>query len=200
MAGSPAMKFTVRSLVLLLPLVLASGCMTQKLWTNGTLETWNQPAANPNLHLFAAAQKQDVLVVYDEYSERHDATHARAYGMKENDKLINDRRKPHFVSTTAANGLKTVPILSDSTDPHALQVEQYALVCNDGQAFKLCSGTADFGSHSLPVYNDHVGKMEKAALTPVTATADLTIVGGIAGLIYLEARSGAPIGLPDLSN
>jgi hypothetical protein len=39
------------------------------------------------------------------------------------------------------------------------------------------------GVYTLPVYYDGMGKMERLVLTPLAATADLTIVGG--AVVYL---------------
>jgi len=75
------MKFRslTRILFVLLLLASGSGCVTKALWDNGNLEAVKEPAGNVNLRLFAAKRPDDVLVVYDEYSERSDATRTRAY-------------------------------------------------------------------------------------------------------------------------
>ena len=73
MAGRSAMKIS-RFSPLLLALALGSGCATKALWDGNAFEDWNEPAADPNLHLYDGGKHADVLVVYDEYSERSDAT------------------------------------------------------------------------------------------------------------------------------
>ena len=72
------MRMSVKSIARLLPLLLlpfGSGCVTKALWTNEYLEDCKEPATPVNLHLFDAKQKNDLLVVYDEYSERSDKIH-----------------------------------------------------------------------------------------------------------------------------
>ncbi|HEU6449072.1 MAG TPA: hypothetical protein VFV23_11605 [Verrucomicrobiae bacterium] len=78
----------IRFMPLLLILIFQSGCMTHALWTNGDLDSFNDPAQNPNLHLFAASQRKDFLVVYDEFSERHSKIQTRAYWLNENELRI----------------------------------------------------------------------------------------------------------------
>jgi hypothetical protein len=47
------------------------------------------------------------------------------------------------------------------------------------------SSGASVGLYTLPVYYDGMGEMERLALTPLAATADLSIVGGaVAYLIF----------------
>jgi hypothetical protein len=177
----------------LLLIALANGCATRALWQNGALEAWRQPAGNPNLHLFETKPPGNLLVVYDEYSERHDANRTRAYWLKENQKLIADRHMPHFVSANSAGGLNSIPVFSPATNQFSFPPVPYAIVSTNGQSFTVHSGNGAITSYDLPCYNDGKGKVEKFVLTPAAVTADATIVGGFLGMIYLEARCGGPI-------
>ena len=69
----------VARFLLLLPLIFGSGCATQALWDNENLEAVKEPADKPNLRLFDAKRHDDLLVVYDEYSERSNGVRTRAY-------------------------------------------------------------------------------------------------------------------------
>jgi hypothetical protein len=171
-------------------LTLGNGCVTHELWKNDNLEAWNQPATNPNLRLFTTSQKDDLLVVYDEYSERNDKTHPRAYWLKENQNIIDQRKFPHFISTNTF-GFAAVPVFSTGTDP--INLPLYAVVATNGQSFTLHLDNGSTESHDLPFYNDQKGKVEKFALTPLATAADVTIVGGVFGYFFLEgmAQSGA---------
>jgi len=173
-------------------LTLGNGCATKALWQNGNLEAWKEPATNPNLHLFAAKQAADILVVYDEYSERSDATHARAYWLKDNQKLIDNRHPPHFVSTNASVGCVAVPVVLAGRNQMTLP-SPYAVVATNGQSFTLYLQDGTIEPHDLPFYNDRKGKVEKIALTPLANAADITILGGVLGYCWLEgaASSGA---------
>jgi hypothetical protein len=178
-------------LLLLLPLLLGSGCMTAKLWDNGNLEAWKQPAIDPHLHLYDAKSRPDVLVVYDEYSDRHDTTHTRAYWLNESEKRVEQGHAPRFVSPSDAQGLATVPVFCSPPDESRSRPPFYALVATNHQSFTLYSENGQISSHDLPTYNDGQGKVEKFLLTPAALTADATIVGGILGYTYLAMRCGA---------
>src|SRR5690242_21516282 len=92
---------------LLLPL-LASGCVTHKLWTESKMDEWNEPAASPDLRLFHDAGRDDFLVVYDEFSDRRSTTTTRAYFLQQNQKKLASQNRPHFVSTNIIGRLSPV--------------------------------------------------------------------------------------------
>jgi hypothetical protein len=56
----------------------------------------------------------------------------------------------------------------------------------------LYDGPKQLGSYALPVYNDGEASVVRTALTPVTAVADVTIVGGVLGYWFIcgLAQSG----------
>jgi len=171
-------------------LTLGNGCATKALWETDGLEAWKQPTSDPGLRLFAAKQSDDILVVYDEYSERNDSLHRRAYWLNKNQKTIDDRRAPHFVDLNASAGCAAVPVVLASTNQITLP-PPYAVVATNGQSFTLHLGNGLSESHDLPCYNDHKGKVEKLALMPIANVADATILGGFLGYFYLCARCGA---------
>jgi hypothetical protein len=177
----------IRFLPLLLTLILANGCVTKALWENGNLEAFKEPGGNPNLRVFDAKQRNDLLVVYDEHSERNDSLHTRAYWLKKNQARVDQQRAPHFTGTNLMCGLPSVPIFHGSattvTNP---PLPLYAVVEPDKQSFALYTGGNKTGSYDLPVYNDGWGRTIKITLTPVAVTTDVTIVGGFIGYLYLE--------------
>jgi hypothetical protein len=147
------------------------------------MDEWNEPAANPNLRLFRDARQDDFLVVYDEYSGRHDTTQARAFYLHQNLKPLAQDHRPHFVSTNLTCHLPPVPVLSSVTTDAP---ELFYAVATNGGNFTLFSSGRESGSYPLPSYNDGIGRMERIAWTPLTVTADLTIVGGVLALIGWE--------------
>ena len=180
----------IQLLFLLMSLMLGSGCVTKRLWDSNDLEAWNQPGTDPRLHVFQANPKNDLLIVYDEYSERSDATRTRAYWLNENQKLIDDRAMPHFVSTNSIDHLNALPTYSAPLDlPHL--PPPFVITATNGQSFTLYSGGGASATHSLPFYNDGKGKAEKFVLTPLATAADVTIVGGVIGYLYLEGLAGS---------
>ncbi|HEX7617289.1 MAG TPA: hypothetical protein VF480_01070, partial [Verrucomicrobiae bacterium] len=97
--------------------------------------------------------------------------------------LAQDYR-PHFVSTNLTCHLPPVPVRSSVTTNAP---ELFYVVATNGGNFTLFSDRRESGSYSLPFYNDGIGRMERAAWTPLTVTADLTIVGGVLALICWDA-------------
>ncbi|HXT12939.1 MAG TPA: hypothetical protein VN873_15360 [Candidatus Angelobacter sp.] len=181
------MKKLIGSILPLLLLTLGSGC-TIALWKNPGLEAWNQPANDPHLRLFAAKPPGDILVVYNEYAERSDTTHARAYWLNQNENLIENRHAPHFVSTNSMFCLAAVPVFASPPNEKPAP-STYAVVDATRQSFTLYSDTTDPAPHDLPHYNDGKGKVEKFFLTPAAITVDATLVGGVLGYAYLESMT-----------
>jgi len=179
-------------LLLFLPM-LASGCVTHKLWSEKSMDEWNEPAANPNVRLFRDARCDDFLVVYDEYANRLCTTNVRAFFLYQNLKPLEEHLRPHFVSTNLTRDLPPVPVFSMAmTNPP----DWFYAVTTNGAHFTLFSGGRKSGSYPLPFYNDGVGRMERIAWTPLTVTADLTIVGGVLVIICWDilAESNASFG------
>lgn len=178
--------------MLLLPLTLASGCATHALWTESKLDNWNEPAPQSNLRLFAADPPQDVLVLYEEYSDRCESIRTRAYLLNENQKRLAQNRAPLFVGTNQTNGLPAVPVFHLPTSLATNQQHGlFAIAATNNQSFTLYCGDRNLGSHDLPVYNDGTGKYKRVALTPLAVTADLTVVGGVAGVWCWACLAGA---------
>ncbi len=188
------MKLTLKRVARLLPLLLivpiGNGC-TYALWTNGGLDNYKEPAPNPNLRLYASRQGQDVLVVYSEYSERHETLHARAYWLGRNQDRVAKQRAPVFVRQETVRHLPVVPLFSAMPDG-AIYAGYYAVCQTNQQSFTLYSGSDEVGFYELPVYKDRQGTVEKIALTPVALTADATVAGAAAAVYvaYGLAQSG----------
>jgi hypothetical protein len=129
--------------------------------------------------LYDARAEQEVLVIYDELSERHQTIRSRAYLLYANAERIERRRPPHFVSPDRVKNLRALPIVvAGGPLPWPSNETLYALMATNGTSFSLCSAGKTMGSHELPVYdNGHVGA-KRVLLTPVAVVADATIVGG----------------------
>ena len=172
--------------------LLTGGCATNALWNKTDLDAWNEPAQNADVRLFDARHKKDFLVVYDEYSERHDSIYTRAYFLNQNQKGVAQGQKPHFINARLSHKLPPVPIfqaLPESNTNFSQTI--YAVISTNKQSFSIYSGK-EKTDYSLAVYNDGRGQIYRIALTPVAVTADLTIVGGFLGcwFIYALAESG----------
>src|SRR4029078_4007695 len=82
-----------------------------RLWSDSFLSNQYTPADNPGAKAFLKQDQKDVLVTYDEQQEQNDNVMQRAFYVLENQRLLEARKKPHFVSAKSAVGLTEVPIL-----------------------------------------------------------------------------------------
>jgi hypothetical protein len=188
------MRHWFRTMLLLLPLGLGSGCTTSALWTESAMDNWNQPAVKSNLRLFAAGPPQDFLVVYDEYSDRHQTNTARAYFLYQNLERMAQKHGPHFVSVARAKGMAPVPVfpatIGSGTDHLA---RPFVISSTNDAAFTLYYSDGGSDLYHLPIYNDGTGKYKRAALTPLTVTADAAIAASIVGVIWWADLAGATV-------
>jgi hypothetical protein len=176
------MRRQALAMALSLPL-LTSGCLTHKLWTESKLDEWNEPAGNPDLRVFRDERKKDLLVSYEEFSDRNEANRSRAFYLYQNQERLQSRSRSRFVNLGAARGLASVPLFfSAPTNPPLL----YCAVAETNRArFTIFSEGRTTGSYDLPVYDDGWGKVERIAWTPFAAVADLTIIGGYLGCVWI---------------
>ena len=167
-------------ILLAAPLLFGSGCATHALWKESNLDAWNEPADDPHLRLFDTPRHKDVLVVYDEYSERHDSVHQRGYWLMQNQKRIEQRRRPEFVEVLFPQNLTPIPVFVATNAPEtgSSPPGPYAVVSTNLHSFILYSASNNGGPYRLPVYNDGSGQAARIALTPLAVLADLTIIGG----------------------
>jgi hypothetical protein len=177
------MKTGVNYVALFSPLLLGlagGGCMTSALWENDDLEAWKEPADKPNLQLFEGAPQTNLLVLYDEYSERNDAVHTRAYWLKENQVKVDKHVRPQFAPDNAKDHLPSVPVFYEPI-PAGMKLPPglCAVVANDKQSFTLYLDNRAVGLLNLPIYKDGRGRTEKIVLTPLAVTADASIVGAV---------------------
>jgi hypothetical protein len=184
-------KLGVRILPLLLILFLESGC-TYAIWTNGDLDAYKEPAPTPNVRLYESQKKNDILVVYNEYSERNDSTHTRAYWLNKNENRVRDNHIPAFARKNSVDHLPLVPVFYSLPEIPESNRNLYAVCNTNFDTLVLYSGNREINSFNLPVYKDRQGTVEKIALTPVAVTTDATVVSAEAALFiaYAWAQSG----------
>jgi hypothetical protein len=164
---------------------LLSGCITKQLWEQ---KAFCEPASPPNLQLSFDGRRKDVLVQYDEISERSYRTRHRAYFLYKNLKRLENRHKPRFASPVP--NLKPLQILAaEPSSGMFLNQELYAISATNSASFALYSNGRELGTYELPVYRDGVQLAGQIGLTPVAVTADVLIVGTVVGVI-LWAESG----------
>ena len=181
-------------MLLLLAAAAVPGCATHALWADSNLGTWHQPSSDSTLRLFHSGQPGELLVLYQESTEPHDARRLRAYLLYQNAKRIAWQKHPKFVNIDSAHGLEPVPVFADTNLDISSAPPLYAVLSTNKMSFTLYSSSTAVGAFSLPVYRDGMGRIERIALTPLAATADATVIGGAigvaAGYLYVVGRAG----------
>lgn len=177
---------------------LLSGCATSALWEEGRFARYHEPANPSQLRLFQSSQGQDVLVEYVESREDNGATRRCAYWLRPNVERLQNRQIPRFVSLERKQGLAAIPVLRsppalDGFLPAGLYAGLYAVASTNENGFTLYSASKELGSYELPVYRDGSGRTKQMLLTPLTVTADVTIIGGFLAVYF------SPWLLPGLS-
>lgn len=167
--------------LLAVALLVLNGCVTQKLWEE---RAFRQPATPSNLELAFDPRRQDVLVRYDEFSDRSFKTQPRAFYLYRNVARLEAGRKPNFVAPSRAAKLVSLPVQPAENplldDP---AVELHASLVADGAGFKLKSRTNELGEFHLPVYADGVQRTGQVLLTPFAVVADIVTAATVIGLL-----------------
>jgi hypothetical protein len=177
------------SLVLIVALGgLVEGCATSALWEEGRFARYHEPADPPNLRLFYSTKARDALVEYDEANEANDSIKPRAFWLGQNQDRIAARCKPLFVSLESAGGLEPVTLRQPAAGiVPPPQGGLHATYATNSQVLELFVPGETRRVCELPVYRDASGRAKQVLLTPLTAAADLTIIGGVIGYLWLNS-------------
>lgn len=164
---------------------LGSGCesvkqcsLTYKLWDNG-VRSYCEPVADPELALFEAPSKPDILVQYTAISDRHDGVRRLAYFLEANQRRIVAGRAPHFVNPKRCLNLQPIPKGASNNC--------YFIAGGNGQTFTLYRQGREPQCFNLPDYRDDHNAATRAALTPLAVTGDAVLVGAVAAVIAAYA-------------
>lgn len=151
------------------------------------------PANSPGARAYLKADQKDVLVTYDEQQELNDKIKQRAFYVLENRRLLELRKKPHFVSTKSAADLTEIPILW-RTNSFETNTFSTGLIFSTNQFnFQLFLTNQYRGEFVLPAYADTHSRETQILLTPLAVTGDASVVAAVAAVItfWALARSGA---------
>jgi hypothetical protein len=197
-------RLAARRLRLLLLVPLLTGCqtvekysLTYRLWDNGEMRKFSDPAADPHLALFEATNHADVLVQYDAWSEKRSRIMRRSYYLGLNQGRIADGREPTWLKPPMPEDLmpiRIIPAQFDPANPSSKSI-RCAVTSRDGQSFTLYSCTGATNSFDLPVYVESSSMATRLVLSPFAAAGDTVMVGGVAavGCFLLWVQAGAPI-------
>jgi hypothetical protein len=178
--------------------LLLTGCMTYKLWDGEMIESFHEPASPDRLALFQPTNSMEIIVQYDELSPWWDSVRQRTYLLHQNDERIEERKKPIFADAVVTNGAVPIPIVAQTNGMPKVSASSgvdfpYAVRLAEGNEFTIvrANGVTE-GPFHLPGYRGATGNLRLIGFTPVTITADATIVAGVAGYfcLYGLAQSG----------
>jgi hypothetical protein len=184
-------------------LLLGTGCqtvekysLTYRVWDNGDWRKFSEPAPNPNLALFEATNRADVLVQYDALSEKRSTVKRRAYYLQQNEARIAAGKKPTWVRPSVADGMKPIAVLPTQGAITNLPPElpAYAVVTKEGRGFTLYRPMVFETTFALPVYAETSGTPTRIMLTPFAVAGDTVMVGAVAAYVgfIVWLQSGAP--------
>jgi hypothetical protein len=198
----PAWRRLIRAgasaIVLIAAPLLLTGCMTYKLWDGEMIESFHEPASPDRLALLQPTNSTDIIVQYDELSPWWDSIRRRTYFLHQNEERIEGRKKPVFADAAVTNGAVPIPIVAQINGMQKVSTASglgfpYAVRLAEGNEFTIMrAGGLTEGPFHLPGYRGATGNLRLIGFTPVTITADATIVAGVAGYfcLYGLAQSG----------
>lgn len=170
--------------------------LTYRVWDNGEWREFSEPAPNPNLALFEAANYTDVLVQDDALSEKHSTVKRRTYYLHPNQARIDAGTKPELVKLSVADGMEPIPVLPTQGVGTNLwpELPAYAFVTKEGRGFTLYQPPQPAATFDLPVYAETSGTPTRILLTPFAVAGDTVMVGAVAAVVGLFAwlEMGAP--------
>jgi hypothetical protein len=168
--------------VLMMQSVLLSGC-TAALWKKDTFAYYHRPADPANLQLFYSPARKDILVRYDESTEKTGAISARCYWLETNTERINLGYKPHFSSLKLTEGLEAIPISKMAPGSPVPSKASFAVAMQeDDDSFTLYHGGEQLESYKLPTYVEPSRRVKQILLTPLALAGDATVIGAVIGL------------------
>jgi hypothetical protein len=164
------------------------GCMTKSLWSE---RDYVVPSPVPNLAL--AQTPQGILVQYDAEYERNGDIHRRAFYLEPNIKRVAAGQKPVFVNPAKVGPQSVIPILPRPAAGEP-RPELFAVCSSNFCTFTLYRRKEVLGPCDLPVFKDREETAKQVALTPLTVTGDITVVGYLTSFIWAPIFSDSRVG------
>ena len=190
-----------RCQVFLAVAVAALGCgcksvqecsLTCKLWQNDQ-RSYCEPLPDPELALFDAASKNDVLVQYSAVSDLHDGVLRRSYFLEANRARILAGKSPHFFHGKPHENWEAIPV-NGKRPLVGYSVSTNAYAAAKGKDFTLYRHGQPPESFQLPDYRDDHNALQQVALTPLAVIGDVVIFGSVVGFVagYEYLQGGGP--------
>ena len=169
---------------LFLPLLAGCGSLqectfTGRLWSEDFLTNQHGPANDPGAKAFLKADQKDVLITYNEQKESSDNIKRRAFYVLENQRLLEARKKPHFVALKTAAGLDSVPIFWETNLFETNTISSAVIFSTNQQSLQLILTNQNQGKFTMPFYEDGHGRQTQILLTPLAVTGDAGMVAAV---------------------
>ena len=190
---SPSSKFRpFRVAILPLFLLLTGGC-TSDLWRDDRFVYYYQPAVPSHLQLYYSAQRKDILVKYDEFTDRSSKIRSRCFWLEPNASRIGRDQPPHFEPAQTSRNLVAVPVIASESDPiPPCPAGLHAVGRSDDYMFALYDENRRMDNYALPRYKGSTQRLKQVLLTPFAVAVDLTIIDAVVFTIAAaeDAASG----------
>jgi hypothetical protein len=187
-------EFTAATLVVSLTW-LTAGCgtvgdssLTGRLWESSGRNRC-LPASHPNLKLYRAVDRDDVLVTYDELRETNDSTRRRAFFFKPKVRRLEQRKKPRFIRLDKMGVLNLLPVPEAGQTNAPIGEVVFVRVSGEGREFTLVWHGSEIGPYVLPTYLDNGGRAKRMLLTPLANLGDAAMV-----VIAIAVVAGVVVG------
>ncbi len=173
--------------MLVIQAFFVTGC-TSALWDKKTFANHYRPDNPADLHLFYSTARKDILVQYNEWSDKDNKAQLRSYWLEPNILRVNRERKPHFTASMETKGLMVISVAETPPNRPASAVPELSAVARrDDTFFTLYSGNERGDPYKLPAYTGPSQRVKQVLLTPFAVIGDATIAGAIIG--YFAAPS-----------
>jgi hypothetical protein len=168
-----------RLAILPVVLLLTGGC-TSDLWRDDRFVYYYQPAVPSHLQLYYSDQRKDILVKYDEFTDRSSRIRSRCFWLEPNVSRISREQAPHFEAARTSRNLVSIPVIASESDPiPPSPAGLHAVGRPDDYIFVLYDKERLMDNYALPRYKSSSQRVKQVLLTPFAVAVDLTIIGAV---------------------
>jgi len=170
--------------------------LTYKLLTAGEMRNFYGPAPSTDLQLYEVPDRRDVLVMYNEVSEKNGSIRRRAYLLYANIHRIRANHKPRFVNPRILDEMTPIVVRQTvaATSSRNDQASVYATARTNCDSFMLYTTNGEQGPYELPTYRFKGDVVSIIALIPFAVVGDTLIFGGMTAILFLPAWGPALAG------
>jgi hypothetical protein len=159
--------------------------ITGRLWNGEDARRFSDPAPHPNVQLSQWRRTGDILVQYDAITGRSEQIKRRAFLLEENRLRLENHQKLVFLDNVADADLTNIPRCNHGSFEASTNYPCYSMI-DDERGFYLFRSDETPHEWRLPIYQESSGKWRNLAWTPIAVAGDCTILGLIAGALWVK--------------